>query len=445
MTDQTRRNQEPYSPDKVAKSNKSEMSDWKFAITDEWNKREELRKREIHFPLIARNFDSREIIAGVDCLLSGQLTMAGKVREFEIAFAKFIGAKYAVMVNSGSSANLLAFAVATNPLRKNYLKAGDEVLVPTVCWSTSLWPIIQLGLKPVFVDSDPETLNIDISDARKKMTSATRGMIAVHILGNSAPMKELIAFAQEHQLLLIEDTCESLGASAEGQFLGTFGEFGTFSFYYSHHMTTGEGGMVVCKTLEDYDLLKCLRAHGWSRELSNRSELEKENPEVDPRFLFVNLGYNLRPMEIQATFGLCQLDRLTQMNENRNRNHQNLSKALQCHPRWQNQFSFPAQPVGTQAVWFGFPLLLQTRYAHFRSQFQDYLSQNQVENRPIVSGNMTRQPALNLLNLSFDAKNYPGAEQIHHAGIFIGLHTEILSPVLIDTLSDILLGYEFKN
>ena len=430
---------------KSSLNNSTENASWKQHIQEEWDSRKHTRKQEMLFPLIEQSFDSREIIAAVECLLTGRLTMADRVREFEKTFATYVGAKYAVMVNSGSSANLLAFAVAANPKRTHHFKAGDEVLVPAVCWSTSVWPIIQMGLKPIFVDADPKTLNIDMKDAERKTSSRTKGILAVHILGNSVAMNELLGFVKKHNLILIEDTCESLGAKSDRHFLGTFGELGTYSFYYSHHITTGEGGMVVCDTLEDYDLLKCLRAHGWSRELSNRAELEKENSDVDPRFLFVNLGYNLRPMEIQAAFGICQLQRLEMMNQTRNQNHRNLVESLSAHPKWKNQFSFPVSSAGTDAVWFGFSMLINEKHADQRADYQKYLSSKGVENRPIVSGNMTRQPALALLKFSLNPESFVGAEIIHHAGLFIGLHTELLSPSSVQTLSDIILNYEFRD
>ncbi|MGZ3698296.1 MAG: DegT/DnrJ/EryC1/StrS family aminotransferase [Bdellovibrionota bacterium] len=418
------------------------MSDWKAAVEKEWLKRASATKNESLFPLIAQSFDSREIISMVDTLLTGRLTMASRVREFEMAFAKYVGSPFAVMVNSGSSANLLAMAVLANPVRKRHLKPGDEVLVPAVCWSTSVWPIVQMGLKPVFVDVDPQTLNADLADLRKKVTPKTKGMVAVHILGNSAPMKDLMAFTREHDLLVLEDTCESLGSRANGKVLGTHGHFGSYSFYYSHHMTTGEGGMVTCQTQEDYDLLKCLRAHGWSRELSNRAEIERANPEVDPRFLFVNLGYNVRPMEVQAAFGVCQLERLDKMNATRVRNHEKLTAELKAHAKWRGQFEFPKASVGTDPVWFGFPALLAPGFGG-PAAFLSYLSKQGVENRPIVSGNFARQPSLKLLGIDCDPKSLPGAERINQTGFFIGLHTEDLEPSMIRKLADILLGYDF--
>lgn len=413
------------------------------ALREEWNKRGATDTAAARFPLIAQSFGADEIIAMTETLLSGRLTMASRVKEFENAFAAYVGAPHAVMVNSGSSANLLAMAVLSNPLRQKRFRPGDEVLVPAVCWSTSVWPILQMGLKPVFVDCDPRTLNADLNDVRAKITPRTRGMVAVHILGNACNMPELTAIARKHDWLWIEDTCESLGSQSHGQTLGTFADFGTYSFYFSHHLTTGEGGMVVCKTQEDADLMRSLRAHGWTRELSNRAEVESRHPDVDSRFMFVNVGYNLRPMEIQATMGLVQLAKIETLNAARVQNAKRLIEAFQAHPKWDDQFEFPLASPETHAVWFGFPALLAPRFAARHGAFLNYLTQKGVENRPIVSGNFTRQPGLKLYDVNCKPSDFPGAETVGSRGFFFGLHTTPLSSAQIKELADLCLGFDF--
>lgn len=418
------------------------MKQWQTSLVEEWNSRQANAPASASvFPLVEQNFEASEIIAMTEVLLSGQLTMSHRVKEFEMQFAAYAKSNYAVMVNSGSSANLLALAVACNPLRKKHFKAGDEVLVPAVCWSTSVWPIIQMGLKPVFVDVDPQTLNVDISDLRKKGASeSVKGMMAVHILGNCGPMEEVMAFARERDWIVIEDTCESLGSTWNEKVLGTIGDFGTYSFYFSHHMTTGEGGMVVCKTQEDADLLKCLRAHGWTRELSNRQEIENKFDHVDPRFLFVNVGYNFRPMEIQAALGIEQLKKLPTMNENRIYNRNALVAAIQKHPSYKDQFEFPVEPQGAKAVWFGFPAVLKDTVKMSLRDYLQALSKAGVENRPVVSGNFARQPALDLFKHPVRWQELHGAEKLHQRGFFIGLHSQKLSAEKISQLADILVS-----
>lgn len=416
------------------------MADWQTAIREEWERR---RKGPMAgFPLAEQTFDADEIVAMTEVLLSGQLTMSSRVREFETKFAEFIGAPHAVMVNSGSSANLLAVAVAMNPLRSRRLAVGDEVLVPAVCWSTSVWPLVQLGLKPVFVDVDPRTLNVSIGALRAAMTSRTRGLMAVHVLGNCAPMNDVLDIARKHDLIFIEDTCESLGSRFGDRTLGTFGDFGTYSFYFSHHMTTGEGGMVTCRSQADFDLLKCLRAHGWTRDLSSRASIEAAHPGVDPRFLFVNAGFNFRPMEIQAALGLMQLRKLPGMNANRIANRDALIAALRAHPHWRNQLEFPEAPAGADPVWFGFPALLTG--STDLNAYLARLTDAGIENRPIVSGNFARQPGLALFDVHPDLGVLAGAERVHERGLFIGLPSRAMAAERVRELAGKLLS-AFEN
>lgn len=381
------------------------------------------------FPLVDSSYDNQEILRCMETLLSGQLTMGQRVHDFELAFAKHIGANYAVMVNSGSSANLLATSAIINPLRSKRLNMGDYVAVPAVCWSTSIWPIVQLGLKPVLVDVDPATLNLSIDSLLEAIVRfPIKAVLMVHVLGNSTNLSKLLDIVEKKSLLLIEDTCESLGSTFEGKSLGTLSDFGTYSFYFSHHMTTIEGGMVVAKTLEDYDLLRCLRAHGWSREQSNRQELEAMNPAIDPRFLFVNVGYNVRPMEIQAAFGLEQLRRLDEMNANRKQNALLMRQSFEHNPKWHSQLQFPSSPPGVDACWFGFPFLIDPKITLDYKRFTQLLVDARIDTRPIVSGNMDLQPAVRLFDIERSLAPFTGAQQVHDRGVFIGVHAKPIEP-----------------
>lgn len=423
------------------------MSHWQEALKLEIKRKQsELghsQSGKMHFPLIEQAFDEDDILAMAEVITSGQLTMSAKVREFEKKFAEFVGAPYAVMVNSGSSANLLALAAACNFKRPKHLNPGDEVLVPAVCWSTSVWPLFQFGLKPVFIDVDTVTLNVSIKDLKAKLTPKTKGFMAVHILGNCANMDAVLEIVKANDLILIEDTCESLGSKYRDKVLGTIGLFGTYSFYYSHHMTTGEGGMVTCQTQEDVDLLRCLRAHGWTRELSNKAEIEKAHSDVDSRFLFVNLGYNLRPMEVQAALGMSQLKKLEKMNRGRVQNHHLIRNALTAHPLWKNHFTFVEAADNASPVWFGFTMLLHEKFRHKKQEYLSYLTAKGIENRPVVSGNFVRQPALKSLGLNCKPEDFPGAEEIDSRGFFIGIHTNILTDQQVTYLTDTLLSFEF--
>ncbi|MFH1369903.1 MAG: DegT/DnrJ/EryC1/StrS family aminotransferase [Planctomycetota bacterium] len=361
--------------------------------------------------------------------------MGPQVKDFETKFSDFLNVPYAIMTNSGSSANLLVFSAITNPLRKGHLKAGSKVAIPAICWPTSLWPIVQTGLIPVLVDVDAETLNMSIDSLQLAMKKhRIEAIMMVHVLGNSTDMNGLLKLVKEHNLILIEDTCESLGSKYKNDFLGTIGDFGTFSFYFSHHMTTIEGGMIVARNQEDADLLKCLRTHGWARELSNRSELESRYNHIDPRFLFINMGYNLRPMEIQAAFGLEQMKRLEEMNKSRRANFYNLQKAFRAHKLWENQIAFPKSPESILPCWFGFPFLISHDLNIERKTLTDRLLTRGIDTRPIVSGNMAVQPATKLFNVDLSMGPFVGAQTVHERGIFIGCHSKLLSHERIDLL-----------
>lgn len=397
----------------------------------------------LHFPLVDSSYDNEEILGCISTLLGGQLTMGPQVRAFEHAFAKYLGVPHAVMVNSGSSANLLAFSALTNPVRGSHLSRGDYVAVPAVCWSTSVWPIIQTGLIPVLIDVDPDTLNLSIASLRKALKKhPIRAVMMVHVLGNSTDMRELLALSEEHSFILVEDTCESLGSTHNRAHLGTLGSFGTFSFYFSHHMTTIEGGMIVTRTREDDDLLRCLRAHGWSREQSNRTAVEAANSDIDPRFLFINVGYNLRPMEIQAAFGLAQIRRLDDMNRHRRDNTNRIRAAFRQHPLWNNQIRFPMPPPGLDPCWFGFPFIVDPSVNVEHRRFTKALLDQGVDTRPIVSGNMALQPALKLFNVDCSLGPFDGAQLIHERGLFIGCHAKPLDDhrirLLVDTVLSVL-------
>lgn len=408
-------------------------------------KNKQFKKKEFIFPLIKNTIDIDDILFCIKPILNGQFTMDKNVRMFEKMFAEKVGSPYAVMCNSGSSANLLAFSCIVNKFRKLNIPPNSEVIIPAVCWSTSLWPILQMGLKPIFVDTNPKTLNIDLEHLKKKITSNTKVIMMVHVLGNTCNLDELMYIVNKNNLILIEDTCESLGSLYKDKYLGTFGDFGTFSFYFSHHITTGEGGMIVCKTQEDYDLLKCMRAHGWSRELSNKNELELKYKEVDKRFLFVNLGYNLRPMEISGSLGITQIKKMDEMNKNRCYNRMKIKLELERHYLWKNQIIFPEAPKHCKPIWFGFVGMLNISYKHQYFDFLNYLKDNKIENRPIISGNFIRQPAIKLLDINIDNNDFPGSDYIADCGFFIGIHTSKIEDNIIKKLVEIILSFKFQE
>lgn len=385
------------------------------------------------YPLTASTWDKREFAAIQRVLDSGRFTMGENVARFQEAFARFVGAKNAVMVNSGSSANLLAVAAAT--LRKSgALEAGDEVIVPSLSWSTTYYPLHQYGMKLVFVDIDGETLNIDPRNLKGALSRRTRALFIPDILGNPAPWDELSAFAEKHDLVLLEDNCESLGARLQGRHAGTFGLMGTYSMFYSHHITTMEGGVITTDDEELHHILLSLRAHGWTRNLpkENRLVSRSDDPFMEA-FRFILPGYNLRPTELNGAIGLEQLEKLPALVAARRRN------ADHFRDRFADDSRFRLQREHGESSWFGFSMVLRDPKRLGRARVLEALRAANVEVRPVVSGNFLRQPVVKLLDRRVVGR-HPNSNRVHDHGFFVGNHgfdlrdqidlmREVLAPV----------------
>lgn len=339
-------------------------------------------------PLSVPLYGADEVCAALDALLDREVTMGARVQAFERQFADFIGTREAIMVNSGSSANLLALSALASESVPGGLRPGDEVIVPGVTWSTTVAPILQLGCIPVLVDVDKSTLNMRVDLLQDSLSPRTRAIFCVHLLGNPLEMTPILELARERDLWVLEDACEALGSSFQGKRVGSFGAFGTFSFYFSHHITTIEGGMLVTDDPKLADLARSMRAHGWTRETASRTEFEAASPWIDPRFLFVTTGYNLRPTELQAAFGLVQLPRLEYFNKVRRANAQFLLDRL---GGLSESLSFVTEKEGARSTWFGFAIML--RDAKLKQALSAHLERNGIETRPIVAGNLAIQPA----------------------------------------------------
>jgi len=388
-------------------------------------------KDNTFYSLVGEPFIKEDMIAGIETLLSGKITMSKITKKFEQKFANYIGSKHALMVNSGSSANLLAVFSSINPRNKNKLRQNDECLIPAICWSTSLWPIVQAGLKPKFVDVELNSFNLDLNKLEKKITSKTKAIMAVHVLGNSAKMSGLMRIVKKYNLTLIEDTCESLGSTYNGKYLGTFGKFGSYSFYVSHQLIAGEGGMLVCNNSEDYKIAHTLRAHGWDRGLK-----KKQNTE----FNFINSGFNLRPLDLTAAIGLSQLKRLKQSIKTRTYNRNKIINSIFNSEKWNNQLSFLEPQEKLKPSWFGIPILLNKRLIKFKRQYLKQLNNNGIETRPIISGNFLNQPSIDLYKLNNKKEKFPIAQDIENRGFFIGLHTKRIEEKEIIKLTNNLLS-----
>ena len=374
--------------------------------------------KKYFFPLVKNPYRIKDIIKAIKVLKSGKLTMGTNVLRFEREFTNKLKTNYSLMVNSGSSANLLAIQCLINPYRNKRLKAGDEIIIPSLCWSTSLWPIVQSGLKPVFVDIDRETLNMNLVDLEKKISKKTKGIMLVHVLGNSTDMTKLMKIKNRYKLILIEDTCESLGARYKDKFLGTFGEFSSFSFYASHQISSGEGGMICCKDKSDYEIIKSLRSHGWSRNLSNEKKIAKNNPHLDKRFIFYNSGFNLRPTEIAGAIGRSQFKDLFRFKKIRNLNRNKIINLFKKNKKINKSIQIINANRNVNPSWFGLPLLVSKK--NLLKKIMLKLEKNGIETRPIISGNFLKQPSVKRYGLIKNIK-FKNADYINNHGFFIGL------------------------
>ena len=376
------------------------------------------------YSLASISWDQEEYKAALEVLSSDMFTMGQQTKLFENKFASWSGSKFAVFCNSGSSANLLALAcMFYHPLFK--LDSGDEVIVPVVSWSTTYHPITQLGLTPVFVDCSAETMNIDVDQIENAITPKTKGIFAVNLLGNPNEFERLDAICKNHGLWLLEDNCESMGAVYDGKKTGTIGHIGTHSTFFSHHIATMEGGVCVTDDPLSYDILKSLRAHGWVRDVSFPEIFHTHFPKAQNDFLekfhFVLPGYNMRPTEMSAAIGIQQMNKIDDFINNRRINAKNFIEISQKH---KGKISIQRE-VGDSS-WFGFGILFEDEVA--RDFAVKVFKANEIECRPIVSGNMVRQPVFSYLGLQ--PEEFPGAEKIHHTGIMVGNHQFDISPQL---------------
>ncbi len=361
---------------------------------------------------------SDEIFAAVETMLSTYTTMGKKVRAFEKQYADYAGTQYGVMSNSGSSANLLAVAALANPFTKDYLKPGDEVIVPALSWSTTIWPVIQHNLVPVIVDCDINSYNFDLNKLESAIGPKTRAIKLVHVYGNPCNMDAIMSLAKKHNLFVIEDCCEAMGSFYDGKSVGSFGDVGNFSFFFSHHISTLEGGISVTNNFDLTETMRILRAHGWSREADEHQKYVNMYPDIDPRFIFINLGYNLRPTEVNAAMGQHQLPKLDALIDNR---RETANFYLKQFAKYGEFFQFQQETPKGKHVWFGFPIILKDTAPFTVKEITAFIQKNNIETRPIIAGNMARHPAFNMYNhrISGDLNN---ADTVMNKGFAIACH-----------------------
>jgi CDP-6-deoxy-D-xylo-4-hexulose-3-dehydrase len=373
------------------------------------------------YPLATESWDENEINAACNVIKSMQCTMGEKCKKFEQEFAKMFGSKYAVFSNSGSSANLLM--ISALKYRKNgpRLEDGDEVIVPAVSWSTTYYPLQQNGLVCCFVDIDKDTLNIDVDKIEAAISSKTKAILAVNLLGNPNNFDKLNEICSKYNLILLEDNCESLAATYDGENCGSLGLMGTFSSFFSHHMCTIEGGVTLTNDEELYQIMVSLRAHGWTRGLPDKNFVhDKDGNVFNDLFRFVLPGYNLRPNEVFAALGLEQLKKLPKMIEDRRRNAEYFNlKMNTLQAKYPGMFYTQKILSKSNSSWFGFSIVLDQELKNKRSDIVKMLTKAEIESRPIVAGNFAKNPVIKYMKSRISGE-LTNSNHIDENGLFIG-------------------------
>uniref|UniRef100_A0A7C3LU72 DegT/DnrJ/EryC1/StrS family aminotransferase n=1 Tax=Leptospirillum ferriphilum TaxID=178606 RepID=A0A7C3LU72_9BACT len=384
----------------------------------------------MYYELARSSWGPEEIEAIDEVVKKGFFTMGENVRAFEEQFAQKFGARFAVMVNSGSSANLVG--VASLFFKKDRpLQRGDEVIVPAISWATTYHPLQQYGLKLRFVDVDLQTLNMDVSMLEKALTPKTRMVVAVSILGNPCALDVLRSFCDRHGLILFEDNCESMGATLNGKQCGTFGDIGTFSFFFSHHISTMEGGIAITNDTETFHLMRSIRAHGWTRDIPADSPVfEKKEQDFFEAYRFILPGYNVRPLELSGAIGIRQLEKLDRMVEIRRKNAALFQELFRGDDR------FILQKENGRSSWFAFTVILNPSRGLNRKKIMDALKSADIGYRVITGGNFLRHDAIRFFDYDVvgEVKN---ADIAHDWGFFVGNHPVDLSEQ-IHTFHDVL-------
>lgn len=384
----------------------------------------------MRIPLASSGLRPQDIQAAIDTLNSGNLTMGEKVKVFEGKMADYIGVKHFVMTNSGSSANLAIFEALLRPSKgEAVLRKGDGVLVPAIAWPTTIWPIVQLGLEPIFVDVDANTIGMDLRLARDAIANAivpVRAIFPIHPLGLTLNQNELTNFANEFDLVLINDTCESLGSWRDGKHAGTAGVASSFSFYFSHHITTMEGGGVGTNDDAFADDLRAIRSHGWSRDRSDVLDWTSRVSLTDSKFLFVTTGYNIRPMEIQAAVGINQIMDIDAFVAKRRSIASQVNSALKGT-------NLEVIDGGTFAAdnkshsWMLIPIRVLGEDSRGKKQkILKSLEDLGIETRPVLTGNFLAQPSMNRIGGDHPpAADFTAATEITENCFLVGAHHDL--------------------
>ncbi|MCM1989304.1 lipopolysaccharide biosynthesis protein RfbH [Oceanirhabdus seepicola] len=378
-----------------------------------------------------RVFDEKEMVAVVDSALDFWLTLGAEGREFCEEFKKYLGMKHCLVTNSGSSANLAAISALCSPIIRNPMKEGDEVITTAMTFPTTLNPIIQNGLIPVFIDIEEDTYNIDASKIEAGITDKTRAIVFAHTLGNPAEMDKIMEIAKKYNLYVVEDTCDALDSIYDGKKCGTFGDFSTYSFYAAHHMTMGEGGAICTNSLELYRAALSIR--DWGRACYCQTGERKpmgacghrfdfkfgDLPEgYDHKYVYNNIGYNLKPLDIQCAMGIEQLKKLPEFTETRKKNFKVL---YDCFKKYENKFILPRVLPKAEPSWFAIPITVKEDAGFTKRDFVTYLESKLIETRMLFAGNILKQPGYKDINCRVvgDLKN---TDQVMNRTFFLGVY-----------------------
>lgn len=372
------------------------------------------------YELASSSWGEEEIQAMQRVIAGGRFTMGENVARFEEAFAKKFGVRHALMVSSGSTANLVGVA-ALFYKKDRPLQRGDEVIVPSISWATTYYPLQQYGLKLRFLDVELDTLNMDVHQLEKALTPRTRMVVAVSILGNPCDLDVIRKFCDRHGLYFFEDNCESMGAELNGKACGTFGDIGTFSTFFSHHISTMEGGVLVTDNTELYHLARSIRAHGWTRDLPADSTIyEPRSDDFFEAYRFILPGFNARPLELSGAIGIEQLKKLDGMVETRRRNAKLFVQLFQDDER------FIIQREHGKSSWFAFTVILNPSRKIDRKKVMQAMKQAGIGYRIITGGNFLRHDVIKYFDYDCvgEIKN---ANIAHDYGFFVGNHPSDVS------------------
>jgi len=366
----------------------------------------------MNYELAYSTFDQAEKDAMYEVIESDFFTMGKNVKQFEKEFSSYFGKKYGVMVNSGSSANLVAVAALFHK-KENALKKGDEVIVPCVSWATTYYPLQQYGLKLKFVDIELETLNYDIEELKKAVTSNTKMIVTVSVLGNPNYYDEIEKLCEDNDIILFDDNCESMGAKYKGKFTGTSGLVNTYSTFFSHHISTMEGGLILTDDFEIYSLCKSLRNHGWTRDQDENSPIfEKKDDDFFEAYRFILPGYNVRPGELQGVLGLQQIKKLPEMLTQRRKN------AAYFESKFKNDKRFIIQKDTGESSWFSFAMIIHPDSGFDRETVFKALQNAEIGYRIITGGNFLEHDVIKYFD--YEVTKSDNASYAHNNGFFVG-------------------------